>query len=293
MSQEGSCPHYGCNDEVVIVGCPDCGATNGCWCPRCFHCGNKESKCSCTRCTRCRNKIFECTCYLYPDPGTGGGTGGGSGGGGSVTPPPPPNPEAGTPTLDKICSKNTTLTSTQKKEIEEGINTLKNTYPKASALFSKLESSKIQITIAIDPNMPKGTVKYDHSTHTLTFLGSQYSASFGALEDWAHVAQCEVYYKSDIPSNRTLEFEAKMFCDLNCAINADEELCNALRGGFNNNVENLEIYDNLQNQVVTTGKFTSDLLESYYALGRAWNDPVYQSGTFQTKYPNLLLDLVN
>ena len=80
---EGSCPHYGCNDEVVIVGCPDCGATNGCWCPRCFYCGNKESKCSCTRCTRCRNKMPECTCYLYPDPGTGGGSGGETGGGGS------------------------------------------------------------------------------------------------------------------------------------------------------------------------------------------------------------------
>lgn len=86
---EGNCPHYGCNDEVVIVGCPDCGATNGCWCPRCFYCGNKESRCSCTRCIRCRNKIPECTCYLYPDPGTGGGSGsggtGGTGGGGGTT----------------------------------------------------------------------------------------------------------------------------------------------------------------------------------------------------------------
>ena len=65
------------------MGCPDYGATNGCWCPRCFYCGNKESRCSCTRCTKCRNKIPECTCYLYPDPGTGGESGGGTGGGGS------------------------------------------------------------------------------------------------------------------------------------------------------------------------------------------------------------------
>ena len=39
---EGQCPHYGCNDEVVVVACPDCGAINGCFCPRCFYCGQKE-----------------------------------------------------------------------------------------------------------------------------------------------------------------------------------------------------------------------------------------------------------
>ena len=83
---EGQCPHYGCNDEVVVVACPDCGAINGCFCPRCFYCGQKEKYCSCTRCVRCQRKLWECTCYEYPDPDPDpnpnpGGGGGGSGGG--------------------------------------------------------------------------------------------------------------------------------------------------------------------------------------------------------------------
>ena len=90
-----------------------------------------------------------------------------------------------------------------------------------------------------------------------------------------------------------MEFEAKMFCDLNCAINANEELCGMLQGGFNNNADANVAYNNFKDQVALIGTFTSDLLESYYILGKAWNDPVYQSGIFQTKYPNLLLDLLN
>lgn len=84
---ESSCPI--CIDEVIVVACPDCGATNGCWCPWCFYCGEQEKNCRCTRCPRCKNKMPECTCYLYPDPGTGGGsTNPGTGsGGGTVTPP--------------------------------------------------------------------------------------------------------------------------------------------------------------------------------------------------------------
>ena len=81
---EGQCPHYGCNDEVVVVACPDCGTINGCFCPRCFSCGEKEKYCSCARCPWCQRKVWECTCYEYPDPDPDpnpGGGGGGSGGG--------------------------------------------------------------------------------------------------------------------------------------------------------------------------------------------------------------------
>ena len=59
---EGQCPYYGCNDEVVVVACPDCGAINGCFCPRCFYCGQKEKYCSCTRC---------CLLYTSPSPRDG------------------------------------------------------------------------------------------------------------------------------------------------------------------------------------------------------------------------------
>ena len=137
--------------------------------------------------------------------------------------------------------------------------------------------------------MPKGTIKYNYSTHTLTFLGSQYGASFGALEDWAHVAQYEVFYQSDIPSNRTLEFEAKMFCDLNCAIRGIDA-CSALGFGFEKNIDLLVKYNEFKECVSKNIKI-SDYLDEYYVLGEGWDDPNYQSGTFQKQSPELLNDL--
>ena len=169
-------------------------------------------------------------------------------------------------------------------------NFLIKTYPKALELFSILTNNKVQITIVIDPNMPKGSMKYNHSTHTLTFLEAQYGNSYGALEDWAHVVQCEVYYKTDIPSNRNLEFEAKMFCDFNCAIN-DNEACASLYEGLSHDDDLIVTYCELKEYIADGGKFTSDILSTYYSLGRAWNDSNYQSGTFQEKQPELLINL--
>ena len=67
------CPHncalYGGDfDDVWVVVCPYCGTRDGCNCPKCFYCGEKERNCQCVRCAFCHKKIFECTCYDYPDP---------------------------------------------------------------------------------------------------------------------------------------------------------------------------------------------------------------------------------
>ena len=103
----GKCPHgytkgfcpYGCSAEigdVEIVVCRYCGTQNGCICPKCFYCGQKEAACSCQRCLRCQKKVTECTCYLYPDPDipvTPPSIGGGGGGGGGTTPGTSPVPQ--------------------------------------------------------------------------------------------------------------------------------------------------------------------------------------------------------
>ena len=101
--KEGSCPI--CMDEVVVVACPYCHSQNGCICPHCFYCGNKEPQCLCARCAQCRKKLPECTCYTYPDPNPKPGTGGGT-----VTPPPPPpttEPDPEGPILPNVDLTNT------------------------------------------------------------------------------------------------------------------------------------------------------------------------------------------
>lgn len=195
-----------------------------------------------------------------------------------------------TPIMDQLCKKDSHLTQAEKQLIEDGINDLKQQYPLATALFDKLVNSGIQITIGFDPNMPKGSIKYNMSTHTLTFLNADVLSTYGALEDWTHVAQCEIYYADQIISNRNLEFEAKMFCDINCAI-IGEDACLSLQPGFLYNSNLLIQYIDFMNNLAL-GTSINGCLEDYYKFGESWNDPHYQTGIFQKKYPKLIGDLI-
>lgn len=220
----------------------------------------------------------------YPDPESGSGSSSGGGGGGGGSQP------SKTPMLDKFCDQKSPLTQLEKEAIENGINNLKQLYPYASPLFNMLLSSGIQIIIELDPNMSKGSIKYNKDTHTLTFINTNVVSSYGALEDWAHVAQYEIYYTTDIPSARTTEFEAKMFCDINCTI-IDMGACAALGNGFSRDPNLWIEYTDFKTNI-SQGIPVRELLEVYYKLGNGWNDPTYQSGVFQQKYPELLSDIL-
>lgn len=62
--------------------------------------------------------------------------------------------------------------------------------------------------------------------------------------------------------------------------------------GFGEDGDAFVMRDHIQNQVQETGKFTSDLLNDYYELGKKGNDPDYQSGMFEEKIPLLLMNLM-
>lgn len=139
--------------------------------------------------------------------------------------------------------------------------------------------------------MEKGTIKFNWEKHTLTFLNTECCDTYGALEDWAHVAQYEICYKTNKPSDRTTEFEAKVFCDLNCTLNDNGELCAAAGLGLLYNIDIFDKYNVFLEKYKNKQKITPDFLQSYYELGKAWNDPKYQNGTFdKTLQPKLLLE---
>ena len=159
---EGQCPHYGCNDEVVVVACPDCGAINGCFCPRCFYCGQKEKYCSCTRCVRCQRKSWECTCYQYPDPDPNPNPGGGGGGGG-VTPGGGSSSSMGT--LSKaIFNSTSSLSSAQWKKVEDALANMNNDCMGGKMIGALKDKN---ITIVHDPNI-KANGLYNPKTNRMT-----------------------------------------------------------------------------------------------------------------------------
>ena len=159
---EGQCPHYGCNDEVAVVACPDCGATNGCFCPWCVACGNKEKNCSCIRCTRCRHKMWECTCYEYPDPDPNPNPGGGGGGGG-VTPGGGSSSSMGT--LSKaIFNNSSTLSSAQWKKVEDALASMNNDCMGGKMIGALKDKN---ITIVHDPNISANGL-YNPGTNRMT-----------------------------------------------------------------------------------------------------------------------------
>ena len=157
---EGQCPHYGCNDEVVVVACPDCGATNGCFCPRCFSCGEKEKNCSCARCPRCQHKLWECTCYEYPDPSPNPE---GGGGGGGVTPGGGSSSSMGT--LSKAIFNNaSTLNSAQWKKVEDALASMNNDCMGGKMIGALKDKN---ITIVHDPNISAHGL-YNPGTNRMT-----------------------------------------------------------------------------------------------------------------------------
>ena len=159
---EGQCPYYGCNDEVVVVACPDCGAINGCFCPRCFYCGQKEKYCSCTRCVRCQRKSWECTCYQYPDPDPNPNPGGGGGGGG-VTPGGGSSSSMGT--LSKaIFNSASSLSSAQWKKVEDALASMNNDCMGGEMIGALKDKN---ITIVHDPNI-KANGLYNPKTNQMT-----------------------------------------------------------------------------------------------------------------------------
>ena len=159
---EGQCPHYGCNDEVVVVACPDCGAINGCFCPRCFYCGQKEKYCSCTRCVRCQRKSWECTCYQYPDPDPNPNPGGGGGGGG-VTPGGGSSSSMGT--LSKaIFNSASSLSSAQWKKVEDALASMNNDCMGGEMIGALKDKN---ITIVHEPNISANGL-YNPKTNRMT-----------------------------------------------------------------------------------------------------------------------------
>ena len=160
---EGQCPHYGCNDEVVVVACPDCGAINGCFCPRCFYCGQKEKYCSCARCPWCQRKVWECTCYEYPDPDPDPNPGGGGGGGGGVTPGGGSSSSMGT--LSKaIFNSTSSLSSAQWKKVEDALASMNNDCMGGEMIGALKDKN---ITIVHDPNI-KANGLYNPKTNQMT-----------------------------------------------------------------------------------------------------------------------------
>ena len=158
---EGQCPYYGCNDEVVVVACPDCGAINGCFCPRCFSCGQKEKYCSCPRCVRCHQKLWECTCYQYPDPDPNPNPGGGGGSG--VTPGGGSSSSMGT--LSKaIFNSTSSLSSTQWKKVENALESMNNDCM-GGKMVGALKGKNM--TIVHDPNISANGL-YNPGTNRMT-----------------------------------------------------------------------------------------------------------------------------
>ena len=139
-----------CMEEVIVRHCQTCGArleegqTCRCKCSRCKQhpckccsfCHNFPCKCEsscpicrpgeCSACDKCGRHTCAGKCIV-----TGGGGGKPEEGGKDEN----EDKNSKTPFLDAICSDETVLTKNEKEQIENGINSLKKKYPKATCLI--------------------------------------------------------------------------------------------------------------------------------------------------------------
>lgn len=212
---EGSCPY--CLDEVVVTGCPDCGATNGCWCSRCSYCGNKEYACFCSRCPVCGKKMPECGCYLYPQPDPDA----------ELDPEPEPEPDplpdngggtvSSTPKADALYGVNSKLTLAQKKRLNQALNGFCEKCTEFKKMYDRLVELEVKMTFEINPERlakVKGLAGYVDGK--MMFYSEEYIALSYLQEEMIHAVQANDIFGQPYMemARKNVEFEAKVIQDI-------------------------------------------------------------------------------
>ena len=171
----------------------------------------------------------------------------------------------------------TNLTNQQLTDFEGVLKKFKGKYPKINEMFDAISKLENKPKVYLSSEETKGNVgRYDQKTNTIYYRDGTALGSDGGLEEFIHVAQYQICYSNENPSVRNIEFEAKMFYDLNCVIAGD--LPSWSTRGISENAQML--LSDFMETLTSTQHLTSDLLQIYHELGKQWNDPDYQIGKY-------------
>ena len=226
---KGFCP-YGCSaeiDDVEVITCRYCGMRNGCVCPKCFSCKEKEPECSCQRCVICRKKVQDCKCYEYPDPDNPVNPPGGGGGEGTVTSPSMSNNTAA------IFQKNSL--GNDIKEFNELMDELLKDRA-YKAIFEYLKAKTPFEEVKYDPNMGKGT-QFEGAdaaaNHRHLKFKDKESMNIESLQhEIYHMYQYRYFEVSSLIQNRHMvEFEESLYSDIAAFVRYGGKLGVAMASG--------------------------------------------------------------
>jgi len=144
-------------------------------------------------------------------------------------------------------------------------------------MFDAISKLKNKPKVYLSSEETKGNVgRYDEKINTIYYRDGTALVSDGGLEEFIHAAQYQICYPNENPGVRNIEFEAKMFYDLNCFMAGDLPSLST-RGLLG---EAQIIHSIFMETLKSSQHLTPDLLEIYHELGRQWNDPDYPKGIY-------------
>lgn len=269
---DGSC-------EVLVKYCDECHRpADACLC--CIFC--RHFPCTCYSppdpseylCPKCGRLLAACTCDDPPSTG-GGGSGGIFSGATEVL-------------NDVIDLSRSNLTLEQLVKLDSNLSEYLKKCPKLRQMFTDFADMGIEVGIQINAEETKGNAgRYDEVTDIIYYQREDILKTNGAIEEFIHCAQFQLFYNAgQRPTTRNIEFEAKMFFDMNCK---EGNLgLTALWPGLNNEA-GADAYEKYMKEFEKGHKVTDDLLDLYNDVGRIWKDPNYPYGVFNEDMPPQLI----